>query len=255
LSVVGDEAAFLPRVPVYLLRGAGVSAELIEKLKRFGLKTLGDVLLRTTSHNLKLQFGKQAQPLLELLNPPSSAPIPVFMPPTSIRVSWTFDPTALEPFEWQPVLELLIARALIELANWFAGTVTVTLTSALGESAARQVLKVYTNDAKTLLNSATRCVLNALNGLEIEVLVLMLSDVLKPISRQDNLFAMIERPNVREALQTVHQHHPEKLGKLEVHRPNAPLREQQFQFTALDGQAPRVKRNANPSKPKTSRKS
>ena len=77
---------------------------------------------------------------------------------------------------------------------------------------------------------------------EIERLTLVFSDLLKPIPKQDNLFEIIERPNVREAIQVVHQHFPDRIGRLEIHRPNAPLREQQFRFAALDGQNPRVKK-------------
>jgi hypothetical protein len=122
------------------------------------------------------------------------------------------------------------------------GGVTVTLTTPLGDSAARQVLKMYTCDSKSLFNAALRCLENAHTGLEFWALGLVLTDLLKPTPKQDNLFEIIERPNVREAIRTVHQHYPERLGRLEVHRPNAPLREQQFRYAALTGETPRVRR-------------
>ena len=124
-----------------------------------------------------------------------------------------------------------------------AGTITVTLVTALGEVSARQVLKVYTSDQKTLNNAAFRLTLEALTGLEFSRLTLTLSDLLKPTPYQENLFGSLERPNVREAIKLVHQHYPDRIGKLEVLRPDFPLKEKRFRFVPLDGEKPRVKRN------------
>ena len=239
---IKDEAAFLSHVPVYLLRGAGISSEVVSKLEMFGLKTLGDLLMRVTPKQLEAQFGKEATALWALVTGGDARPVPVYTPPASLQAMWTFDPAALEPHEWQPILEHVVRGLAEKLGVLLAGTVTVTLHTALGDSAARQVMKHYSADAKTLIGSASRCFQEAHPGLEIERVTVTLSDLLRPKPYQESLFGTLERPNVREAIKVVHQHHPDRIGRLEIVRPNAPLREKRFRFAPLDGQQPRVKK-------------
>ena len=252
---VKDEPAFLSRAPVYLLRGAGVPAEVVERLELFGLKTLGDILLRVTSKQLEAQFGRDAALIAGFVSPKDAHPIGLYVPPASLRLEWNFETPVLEPFAWEPALARLVARLAERLGGWLAGTVTVTLHTLLGDSAARQMMAHYTCDPKTLLNAATRCFREAHAGLEIERVTLMLSDLLRPVLRQDNLFGTIERPDVREAIRVVHQHFPDRIGKLSIIRPDAPLRRQRFRFAPLDGEEPRVKRVAanKTTSPKTKR--
>lgn len=255
--LIQDETAFVSRVPVRFLRGAGIEAEVVEKLELFGLKTIGDILMRVTPRQLEAQFGKAAAPLWALISGGDTRPVGLYTPPSSIQVFYVCDPAMLEPFEWQPILELLVARAVAQLQAHLTGTITVTLKTVLGESSARQVMKQYSNDTKTLLNSAIKCLTEIHAGLEFERISLMFSDLLRPIPHQDNLFNLVERPNVREAITAVHQRYPDRIGKLEIVRPNGPLREKRFRFAPLDGTQPRVKRKSpEPStpKPKRSRK-
>ncbi len=235
-----DEQGFLARVPVYLLKGIGVGAAMIEKLELFGLRTLGDVVERTTPKSLEAQFGKEAQRLIALLRGGDATPVPLYNPPISVRISWVFDPPALEPFEIMPILTPLLTRAAIQLGNLQAGTVTVTLETALGASSARQVLKHYTQNQKTLLLALERLTQNLVSGLEVLQLEVVLSDLVRPVPVQASLFGHLERPDVREAIRVVHQHFPEKIGRLEIHRPKASLPEQRFRFQALTGE--RVRR-------------
>jgi nucleotidyltransferase/DNA polymerase involved in DNA repair len=250
--VVKDDAAFLSRVPVYLLRGAGISGEVVQRLELFGLKTLGDILLRVTARQLEAQFGKDGTLLWSFVTGGDAKPVPIYTPLSSLQSSWTFDPLALEPHDWTAVLEHLVSSVADRLGSKVAGTVTVTLGTALGESSARQVLKWYTADQKTLLNAAHRLVLEAHPGLEFERVTLALSDLLTPTPYQASLFGQLERPPVREAIKVVHQHYPDRIGRLEIVRPNAPLKERRFRFKPLDGEEPRVKRAATDA-PKRSR--
>jgi impB/mucB/samB family/impB/mucB/samB family C-terminal domain len=252
---VKDEAAFLSRAPVYLLRGAGISAEVVERLELFGLKTLGDILLRVTPKQLEAQFGRDAALIAGFVSPQDAHPIGLYVPPASLRLEWSFETPVLEPFAWDPPLARLVARLAERLGGLLAGTVTVTLHTLLGDSAARQMMAHYTCDPKTLLNAATRCFKEAHAGLEIERVTLMLSDLLRPVLRQDNLFGTLERPDVRDAIRVVHQHFPDRIGKLAIIRPDAPLRRQRFRFAPLDGEVPRVKRvtTNKASTPKTKR--
>jgi hypothetical protein len=255
--VVKDEAEFLSSVPVYLLRGAGIPAEVVERLTLFGLRTLGDVLMRVTQGQLERQFGKDAAPLWSLVTGGDARPVRLFNPASNLQASWVFEPPALEPHDWQAILEHLVDTLIEHLEKLLVGTLTLTLITALGEASARQILKCYSRERKTLIQAAQRLLLEAHSGIEFERLTLVFSDLLRPTPYQEGLFGALERPNVREAIKLVHQHYPDRLGKLEIVRPNAPLRQQRFKFTPLDGEQPRVKRKSLESslpKPKRSRK-
>ncbi len=234
------ETVFLARVPVYLLRGIGVGEEVIKRLELFGLKTLGDVLERTTPKSLEAQFGKEAKMLIALLRGGDSSPVGLWTPPRSIKTAWVFDPPALEPHEIEPILTPLLARATQQLGSFYVGTVTVTLETMLGASTARQVLKTYTQSAKALLMSLERLTKAVMTGLEVLRLEILFSDLVRPTPVQDNLFGSLERPDVLKAIQVVHLHYPEKIGRLEIHRPKAVLPEERFRFEPLTGE--RIKR-------------
>jgi hypothetical protein len=235
-----DELGFLARVPVYLLRGIGVGEETLARLELFGLKTLGDIIKRTTPKSLEAQFGKEAKQLIALLRGGDAGLVPIYIPPASLREVWVFDPPALEPHEIEPILVPLLARACERLTVLQVGTVTVSLETLLGVSTARQVLKHHTNNHKTLLLALERLTKSVMSGLEVTRLEVLLSDLVRPVPVQDHLFGQLERPDVRQAIQVVHQHFPEKIGRLEVHRPKAVLPEERFRFEPLTGE--RVKR-------------
>ena len=242
---VKDEAAFLARAPVYLLRGAGLSGETLQRLELFGLATLGDVLMRVTPKQLETQFGQEGRLLWSLATGADAGPVGIYTPPSSLQSAWTFDPPALEPRDWEAALERLVAGLAQRLPPLVAGTVTLTLATALGEASARQVLKTYTAHLKTLLSAAQRLTLEAHAGLEFSKFTVTLSDLLKPVPYQESLFGTLDRPEAREAIKVVHQHYPDKIGRLEIVRPDFPLRERRFKFTPLDGQEPRVKRKSS----------
>ncbi len=238
--IESNEAVFLARVPVYLLRGIGVGEDVIKRLELFGLKTLGDILERTTPKSLEAQFGKEAKLLIALLRGGDASPVKLWTPPCSVKTAWVFDPPALEPHEIEPILTPLLARAIGQLGSLYVGTVTVTLETMLGASTARQVLKLYTQNAKILLLALERLTRTVMTGLEVLRLEILFSDLIRPTPVQDSLFGSLERPDVQKAIQVVHLHYPEKIGRLEIHRPKAVLPEERFRFEVLTGE--RVKR-------------
>ena len=242
--VVKDEVAFLSRYPVYLLGGAGIAGETIERLKLFGLKTIGDLQLRVSQQQLETQFKQDGRLLWSLMTAGDARPVALYTPPVSVSAVWAFETAVLEPFETAPILELLVRQCVAALGSRYAGTVTVTLHTALGDSVARQLMNQYSLDPKTLLNVASRCLNEAHAGLEIERITVLLSDLLKPLAYQEHLFGALERKDVREAISVVHQHFPDRIGRLEIVRANAPLKEQRFRFAPLDGLEPRIKRKS-----------
>jgi nucleotidyltransferase/DNA polymerase involved in DNA repair len=240
---VGDELKFLEQVPIYLLRGAGIQSEVIQRLELFGLKTLGEIKARVTLKQLAAQFGEVATKLWSLATGLDTRPISVYAPPAELTAQFEFEVPALEPHEWMPGFELAVHRAVRQLGSGLnlhdrlAGTVTVSVNTVLGSSSAQRVFKDYTRDEKTIRTTAHQALQMALQP-ELEVLTVRvaLGDLLRPKSTQDSLFAILERADVREAVRKVHSRFPDQIGRLELHRPHAPLPEQRFRFSPMTGE-------------------
>jgi impB/mucB/samB family len=252
--VLSDEALFLSRSPVYVLRGVGISSDTVERLKLFGLNTLGDLLVRTTPAQLEAQFGLEGKRIFEFVHGGSPRAVSLYTPPSTIERTWTFESPVLEPWEFENVIPTLVESTLELLAGRVTGALTVTLKTVLGQTCSKQVLKHYTADFKTVLLVVQRLLEAAHGNLEFDRITLQLSDLRRPTQRQASLFGALERPGVIEAIKTVHQHHPEKIGRLEISQPNMPLRERRIRFVPLDGLEPRVKRAAS-AKTQRSKKS
>jgi impB/mucB/samB family len=240
---VGDEIHFLEQVPVYLLRGAGIPLEVIERLELFGLRTLGEIKARVTLKQLAAQFGEVAAKLWSLATGLDTRPIAAYAPPAELTAHFEFEVPALEPCEWMPGFELAVHRAVTQLGSGLnlmdrlAGTVTVGVNTALGFSSAQRVLKDFTRDEKTIRTTAHQALQIALQpGLEVLTVRVVLGDLLRPKPIQDSLFAILERADVREAVRKVHHRFPDRIGKLELHRPHAPLPEQRFRFSPMTGE-------------------
>jgi nucleotidyltransferase/DNA polymerase involved in DNA repair len=236
---VGDESGFLESVPTYLLRGAGVPEDVIEKLKLFGWRTLGDVRCRVSKAQLEAQFGVHAGRVWALAHGLDTVPIPVFTPPPEITVSDEFELPALEPHQFQPALERCVQRAVAALGERLAGNITVRLRSQLGLSQSRRILKDFSRDPRTILLVSQQALEDALPGLELLSLSVILSDLHRLVPYQDSLFDALERADVREAIGRVHLRFPEKIGRFEVHRPHATLPERRYRFVPLTGLEPK----------------
>ncbi len=240
---VGDETTFLEQVPVYLLRGTGIPLEVIERLELFGLRTLGEIKARVTLKQLAAQFGEVAAKLWSLATGLDTRPVTVYAPPAELSAQFEFEVPALEPCEWMPGFGLAVHQAVAQLGSGFnltdrlAGSVTVGVNTAFGFSSAQRILKDFTRDEKTIRTTAHQALQIALQpGLEVLTVRVVLGDLLRPKPKQDSLFAILERADVREAVRKVHHRFPDQIGKLELHRPQAMLPEQRFRFMPLTGE-------------------
>jgi DNA polymerase IV len=241
--VIGNEPGFLEQTPVYLLRGAGIAVDVIDRLELFGLRTLGEIKARVTLKQLAAQFGDVAAKLWALATGLPGGPIAVYTPPAQLTAQFEFELPALEPFEWMPGFELVVHQAVTQLGSGLnlhdrlAGTVTVSVNTVLGFSSAQRVLKDYSRDEKTIRTTAYQALQIALQpGLEVLTIRIALGDLLRPKQTQDSLFAILERADVREAVRKVHTRFPDQIGRLELHRPHAPLPEQRFRFAPMTGE-------------------
>jgi len=230
-----DQGVFLDVIPLRLLRGAGISLDTLERLALFGIGTLGELRVRITKAQLERQFPLDQVRLWSLAHGDDLCPVPVYTPPKCVTARLELESSALEPSELHPALEQLVRDAIAGLGRHLAGALTLRLQTEGGRRSSRVHLKDFTCDVKTLLRSAKRALLEAQGGHAVLILELVLSDLSKPIPRQDNLFAILERPGVREAVQRVHRRFPNRLGRLKITNSRAYLPERRFRFQALTG--------------------
>ena len=230
-----DQSVFLDIVPLRLLRGAGISVDTLERLALFGIGTLGELRVRVSKAQLERQFPTDHARLWSLAHGDDLQPVAVYTPPKCVTARLELESAALEPSELHPALEQLVGDAISKLGRHLVGALTLRLETEAERRSSRVHLRDFTCDTKTLLRSAKRALLEAQGGHAVTTLELVLSDLSKPIPRQDNLFAILERPGVREAVQRVHRRFPARLGRLKITNSRAYLPERRFRFQALTG--------------------
>jgi hypothetical protein len=238
---------FLNRVPLRLLRGAGIALETLERLRLFGLETLGDLLERVTEAQLERQFPEDATRLWSFMHGADRRDIAIYEPPPSFSARLEFDEAALEPSELLPALEQTVRDATAQLTRHLAGALVLRLETAAGLRSSRQHLKDFTRDGKTLGRAAKKALLEIQGGLEVTAITVVLTDLSRPMPTQDNLFAILERPGVRETVQRVHRRFPDRLGRLRITNARAYLPERRFRFQPLTGEE-RAKPNSRKGK-------
>jgi nucleotidyltransferase/DNA polymerase involved in DNA repair len=231
-----NEDAFLEMLPLRFLRGAGVSPDALERLALFGIASLGDLRDRITKTQLERQFPKDHARLLSLATGGDVRAVPVYVPPAGVTVRLELDDPALEPGELHPALVQLVADGISRLGRQLAGALSLEVDTPQGKRSSRIHLKDFTRDPQTLERAVYRALVNAQDGLEVTALVLTLTDLTRPMPVQESLFAMLERPGVREAVQRVHRRFPERLGRLRITNPRAYLPERRFRFVPLTGE-------------------
>ncbi|HWG86127.1 MAG TPA: hypothetical protein VNT60_11670 [Deinococcales bacterium] len=230
---IADEAGFLEAVSTSVLAGAGVPAWVVERLELFGLRTLGQVA-RLTPRQLTAQFGQDARRVLELARGEDRASVALYRAPDEPEARYEFELPALEPAEWDPVLRHLLEEAAGKLGERLARTLTVGVKTAAGEATARRVLREPAREARALLTPAALALTEAVTpGEEVLALRVTLGGVFRPVPTQASLFAVLQRPGVRAAVDLVEGRFPGLLGRMQVVDEAAYLPEQRFRFLPL----------------------
>jgi DNA polymerase IV len=243
VNVVTNEAAFLEAAPSYLLRVAGLRVATLEKLRLFGLDTLGKIA-RLSLRQLEAQFGPEASRLVALCSGADVRPVPVFQSPPQVTARLGLDSGLLEPGELEPVMAEVLERVWHRLEGRHCSSLKLELETVLGASRYSVMLKVPSQDPKVLWRAAQTALRHCLSGLEVTALSITLEGLHKPTPVQDSLFGILERPLVREAIRTVHGKFPNRIGRLVISRPKAHLSDRRFQFTPLTGEeTPKRTRN------------
>ncbi|MDX2004424.1 MAG: hypothetical protein SFU83_04025 [Meiothermus sp.] len=231
---VPNEAHFIAQVPVRLLLGLGFAEELVERLHWLGVDHLADLhRLGLTQRQLEAQFRSEGRRLYQVAHGGLTEPVQRFREPPVARERWEFEEPAVEPYQFMPVLHLLVANAATRLGNKACWTVTVALQGGQGWRLGRRVLGAATNRAKALLGVAELTFWDVHTpGSGIEALEVTLGRIVLPEAEQQDLFGAFDRPPVWEAIERVDGRFNGGIGRLEVGRV-ARFREEFWRFVPL----------------------
>jgi nucleotidyltransferase/DNA polymerase involved in DNA repair len=201
----------LSKFPLRILSALGVMAKTLERLAWLGLKTLGD-LSKWTKHNLIDYLGDEAAPIIRYLHGPFTKTVNKYTPPVVLRATHSFDEIVSEPFQLEPVLQLLARRLETGLETKVASRLTVR---AIAQGIAFSATKISRNPLKqsSIINLLAQSALGETGAqpLGIERLELSLSGLYK-FSEQGMLWG---KANAQHAIEKVNERYPGALLKIE----------------------------------------
>jgi nucleotidyltransferase/DNA polymerase involved in DNA repair len=215
-SVV-NENAFLAAAPTYLLKGMGVSdADTIARLRLFGVGHFGE-LYRFSKAQLEAQFGDQGAAMHALVRGQIRREIGMWSPPPCIEVFEAFDYSVAEPGELLPHLHRLLTRACEQLEGRYAWRIGAFIKhGGRRESRIGRVLRDGVRNPKPIWSVLQTLLFAIHDGSEVESIGVRLSQLERRAPQQDNLFACLERPHVRAAIEGVNGRFPNSLGRNEL---------------------------------------
>lgn len=120
----GRSGTFLSGVPLRVLEQAGISAQTSQWLRSLGLRYVGE-MSRLGKHQLA-EFCPEAELLLRYANAADKHPVGYWTPPPTVSAHFDFGEPAIEAFELEAALELLVARVHEQLAGRQAHNITLT---------------------------------------------------------------------------------------------------------------------------------
>jgi hypothetical protein len=124
LCLLGRSNTFLSGVPLRVLEEVGLSAPSGQRLRSLGWRYVGE--LRYLSKHQLAELFPEAQLLLRYAQAADKHPIGYWTPPPTISAQFDFGEPAIEAFELDAALELLVARLHEQLAGRHAHNVTIT---------------------------------------------------------------------------------------------------------------------------------
>jgi nucleotidyltransferase/DNA polymerase involved in DNA repair len=234
-------AAEVERLPLLLLRGLGVAAGTLERLRWLGLERLGE-LQRWSPGQIGALLGPEAPEVLRHLHGPYRYDVPPFRPPASIRSRLAFDDAACEPAVLEPALMQLANTAAAQLGDRAAGILTLHADVQGIAFRAARVAKVPLRDPGTIARLAylalTEC---GAQPLGVDGLILELSELHRP-AHQGALWPQRER--LDRAVSGVERRFPGSLLRIETLDPYALAFEHRAHLTPwrLEGGKQRARR-------------
>ncbi len=221
------EIAILEALPLYFLRGVGLSQRLLTDLNWLGVATAGELRI-WKKPQVTAFLGRAGKHVMPYLFGPYRTQIGRYTPAPRLSLGLSFDEPLFEPASFEPVLERLARELSVELDNKAASRLSVhALSQGLVHKASRL--------SKTLLRrpgEIYRLALLALSdtgaqALGIDALTLELGNLSRP-SVQGSLWPKRER--IELALAAVENRFPKTMLKVIEGDPHALAREQRMRL-------------------------
>jgi nucleotidyltransferase/DNA polymerase involved in DNA repair len=127
----GRAGTFLSGVPLRVLEQVGLSAQSGQRLHSLGWRHVGELRYLPKQHLAEML--PEAELLLRYAQAADRRPVGYWTPPPTISAHFDFGEPAVEAFEVDATLELLIARLHEQLAGRQAHSVTLTATTEFDE--------------------------------------------------------------------------------------------------------------------------
>ena len=230
--------ADVKEIPTSVLKEVGLGKKRVERLHWLGVETVGE-LQRWSKPQLASYFGKESVGLIRYLKGPFRTSVARFVPPVKLTASYSFDDTAVEPWQWEPVLAHLAGCLQTQLGDRAAARLTLTAESSGLAFSATRVSKEPLRGVSSLLGQAHLALADSgVQGLGVDKLTLTLSGLYRP-STQGALFG--GREDVARAVTVVEARFPGSLLRFETLNAYSPLAEFSHRLVPL-GREGEVKR-------------
>lgn len=238
--------ALLGALPLYVLKGVGLSQRALDDLGWLGLCRVGE-LRAWRKAQTAAYLGRAGQSVLPYLYGPYRTYLGRYTPPPHLTTSFTFDEPQTEPGVVQPILERLCAELAARLGDKAGSRLTVIATSQNLEHRATRIAKVPLKQLAQLSRLALLALADTqAQPLGIDTLTITLSGLSRP-AEQGSLWPRKER--VAFAVEVVETRFPGALLHLVQDDPYSLASEHSVRFvTRTTGEE--VSREANPAAPK-----
>lgn len=224
----GQSGAFLKRIPLTALAAAGLRSDALERLGWFGWQRVGD-LSHLTHRQLAAQFD-QGKLLFRYAQAGDQRPVGFYRQPPLIQAAFTFDEPVREPYEWEPVLDLLIEQVLAALRDQGAQTVGLSVETPHGVRRGHRLLHEALTGKRVLQETARRLLVELLGmGQPMRRLVLQLG-ALHPLTPQQGRLFGRQRPPASVAIRALEDRFPGALRRIVMLDKNAYLPETAFRL-------------------------
>ena len=235
--------AGVKEIPIGVLREVGLGKKNVERLYWLGITNLGE-LQGWSEAQLASYFGKEAAVLVRYFKGPFRTSVARYTPTVKLAASYSFEDTAVEPWQWEPVLGHLVGWVETQLGDRAAARLSV---SALSQGLAFEATRISKEPLKgvPLLLGQARLALadSAVQGLGIDHLTLTLAGLYRP-STQGLLFG--GREDVAKAVAGVEARFPGVLMRFETLNAYSPLSEFSHRLVPLGRIEGEVKRESHP---------
>jgi hypothetical protein len=230
---MGQERAFLGALPLYFLRGLGLSERSLQDLYRLGLKQVGQVMAWKPKQFMA--FVEEAPALKPYLYGPWGIEVRKYQPREFLEVGHEFDEPVIEPYQLEPVLKRLAEQIAAQLQTKSARRLSLTATVDGLEMPATRIGKEPLKDARQIYRLALLTLSDTHSaGLPIQRLSLELSALYRP-SKQEALWFAKRR--YEEALEVILAHYPDLAVKARLKNPYTLASERMYFWQQVHGGA------------------